>query len=155
MIFVTVGSLHFPFYRLIGALPALPLEEVVVQHGPATPPPGVRRAIPFMPFSELVECMEAADVVITHAGVGSILCAMRVGHTPVAVPRLERYGEAVDDHQVRLVKALGELERVRAVLDMRDLPRAVVEAPARGAPAERNERPIHVAVRAALRGQAP
>ena len=155
MIFVTVGSSHIPFRRLIDALGALPVDELVVQHGPADAPPAAGRAVPFMPFAEVLEYVEAADVVISHAGVGSITCALRAGHTPLVVPRLKRYGETVDDHQVELVDALAADGRIVAVRDPATLAGAVADAPARRPPLAVTERPIHAAVRAALYGRAP
>ncbi len=38
---------------------------------------------------------------VTHAGVGSIIVALSNGKRPVVVPRLKRFGEAVDDHQLQ------------------------------------------------------
>ena len=154
MIFVTVGSTHFPFARLVGALGALPLEELVVQHGPVPPPAGAAGSAAFMPFGEVLEHLEAADVVVTHAGVGSVLCARRIGHTPVVVPRLKRHREAVDDHQVELTRALEKQSAAIPVWDVEALAAAVAAAPPRRAPAERAEAPIHAAVRAALKGAA-
>ena len=88
MIFATVGSTQIPFERLVRALEALPGEQLFAQHGPVPPPPGAATARPFMQFPEIIETMERADVVVCHAGAGSILCALRTGHTPVVVPRL-------------------------------------------------------------------
>jgi beta-1,4-N-acetylglucosaminyltransferase len=155
VIFVTVGSSHIPFQRLVDALDALPGDELVVQHGPAAPPAAAARAVPFMSFAEVLEHIEAADHVVSHAGVGSITCALRAGHTPVVVPRLKRHGETVDDHQLELVEALSAEGRILAVLDPAELARAVAAAPARRPAPAVSERPIHAAVRAALYGQAP
>jgi UDP-N-acetylglucosamine transferase subunit ALG13 len=41
-----------------------------------------------------------ARVVVTHAGVGSIIVSLSNGKKPVVVPRLKQYAEAVDDHQL-------------------------------------------------------
>ena len=125
MIFVTVGTHHQPFQRLLDALTSLPPAELVVQFGHGSPPSGLRHAAPFMSFGEMLEHFAAADAVITHAGVGSILCARRAGHVPVVIPRQRRHGEHVDDHQEELVRALEELEAVVAVREMDRLPEAV------------------------------
>ena len=101
------------------ALESLPGERLLVQHGPVDPPPGAAQANAFMQFPEMIESMEAADVVVCHAGAGSILCALRAGHTPVVVPRLKRYQETVDDHQVEFSRALAAEGKVIAVEDLR------------------------------------
>lgn len=116
MIFVTVGTHQDPFTRMLAAVEAMPnVAEVVVQCGPGKAPAGVARAEAFMSFAEMEENFANAAVVITHAGVGSILCARRAGHLPVVVPRYHELGEHVDDHQVELTRALAERGEVEPV----------------------------------------
>lgn len=153
MIFVTVGTHQQPFARLLAALSALPPGELVVQHGYGPAPAGVARAMAFMPFGEMTEHFEAAEAVITHAGVGSILLAMRAGHTPIAVPRYHRHGEHVDDHQLELTRALAERGHVIPLWWGESLAAKLAAAPPRRPPPETGDRPIHAAVRAAMRGE--
>ena len=153
MIFATVGTHGQPFERLIRALETLPGNELVVQHGHSRPPRGAAHAAAFMPFPEVLWRIEAAEAVIMHAGVGTILCARRAGHTPLVVPRLRRHGEHVDDHQLELARALGEREAVIAVWEPQRLSEALGAIPPRRAPEALAEKPIHAAVRAALVGQ--
>ncbi len=151
MIFATVGSTQIPFERFVRALESLPGEQLVVQHGPVEPPAAAAQANAFMQFPELIERMEAADTVVCHAGAGSILCALRAGHTPVVVPRLKRYGETVDDHQVEFSRALAAEGKVIAVEELDRLCAAVEAAPARCSAAQRSgSLPIQAAVRRAL-----
>jgi beta-1,4-N-acetylglucosaminyltransferase len=151
VIFATVGSTQIPFERFIRALETLPGDQLLVQHGPVPPPAGAARANAFMQFPEMIESMEAADVVVCHAGAGSILCALRAGHTPVVVPRLKRYQETVDDHQVEFSRALAAEGKVIAVEDLSRLSEAVEAAPARRGAEEQSELlPIQAAVREAL-----
>jgi UDP-N-acetylglucosamine transferase subunit ALG13 len=152
VIFVTVGSSHFPFARLVSAVGTLE-GEIVLQHGPAPPPPGVTRAAPFLPFEEIVDCMQRADVVVTHAGVGSIVLAAQQGHVPVVMPRLRRFDETVDDHQVGLLELLADHGTVIPAFAGEDLPGAVARVPPVGPPQNPAERPLHREVRAALEGQ--
>ena len=132
MIFATCGSSHFRFDRMMEALAVLPPHELYVQHGPSEPPRHAR-AVEFLPFEKIVENIATADVVISHAGVGSILCAVRAGHTPVIFPRLKRYNETVDDHQAELAAALSEQGSAVVAWSAVDLLDAVAAAPARGA----------------------
>jgi UDP-N-acetylglucosamine transferase subunit ALG13 len=151
MIFVTVGTHHDPFDRLLEALRALPGEDLVVQHGNGEPPPAVREAVPFMSYDEILRNMREAEVVITHAGVGSILCARRQGHKPIVVPRLREEGEHVDDHQGELAAALHDRGEVISVWDVDLLADALDEVPRLGAPRAQESGSLHVAVREALR----
>ena len=153
MIFATVGSTQIRFDRFIRALETLPAEQLLVQHGPMSAPAGADRAVAYMQFPEVVESMERADAVVCHAGAGSILCALRAGHVPVVVPRLKRFQETVDDHQVEFSRALAAQGKVIAVEDPALLAAAVAGAPRRRSPQEQAAlRPIQVAVREALRG---
>jgi UDP-N-acetylglucosamine transferase subunit ALG13 len=153
LIFVTVGTHGDPFTRLLDALGALDPGDLVVQYGPAAPPAGVARAEAFMPFDRMLECFREAEKVITHAGVGSILCARREGQTPLVVPRRPELGEHVDEHQAELTRALAETGAVRAVWDTADLADTLAETPPRGAAAAPTESALGTAVRAALAGE--
>lgn len=78
-------------------------------------PPGARRQVP---MAELRRAMRDADVVVSHAGVGSALAAMQAGCRAVYVPRRRRHGEHIDDHQVQMAH---ELER-RGLVVAREVP---------------------------------
>ncbi|MFZ1993088.1 MAG: glycosyltransferase [Solirubrobacteraceae bacterium] len=108
MIFVTLGTHEQPFTRALDIVADLSAEEsIVVQHG-ATPP---RTDMPsaewvdYLEWPDLRDTMRAAEVVISHAGVGSAVTAIRAGRKPVLLPRLARYHEHVDDHQLQLAQA--------------------------------------------------
>lgn len=134
MIFATVGS-HptFAFDRLLRALECLPGAELVVQHGPGDPPANAREAIAFMPFEQMLERMALASAVISHAGVGSILCSLQSGHVPVVMPREARFGETVDDHQVELARALAPSGRIVLAEAAAEMPAAIAAAESRDA----------------------
>lgn len=101
MIFVTVGTNEARFDRLLAAVDRLGTrEELIVQHGPSAIRPAGATAVDFLPFDDMVETIRRARIVITHAGVGSVMTSLLAGTRPIVVPRLHRYGEAVDDHQL-------------------------------------------------------
>jgi beta-1,4-N-acetylglucosaminyltransferase len=109
MIFVTIGTSE-PFDRLLRALDGLvDDEEMIVQCGASSSRPPGAECVEFLSFEKFVEHVRAARVVVMHAGAGSVLTALANGRRPVVVPRLKRFGEAVDDHQVAFAKRL-ELE---------------------------------------------
>jgi UDP-N-acetylglucosamine transferase subunit ALG13 len=153
VIFVSVGSTRRGFPRLINALAALPVEKLSVQYGGSRPPADAAEAVAFMSFEQVIDRMQAADLVVCHAGVGSILCALRTGHTPVVVPRSKRLSEDVDDHQTELTRALADQGRVIPVFDESRLAEALASAPPRRESASPGSRPLHTAVRAALHGR--
>jgi UDP-N-acetylglucosamine transferase subunit ALG13 len=130
VILVTVGSNGSAFDRLLSELDGLGRdEELVVQHGPSLLRPKGATCVPFMHFTELERAVASARLVITHAGVGSVLLALMNNKRPLVVPRLARYGEVVDDHQVHFAERLARESLITLVVDPRDLPRAVAEQP--------------------------
>jgi UDP-N-acetylglucosamine transferase subunit ALG13 len=104
-----------------------PDEEIWIQHGNAQLPASVA-GVAHIARVELLEKMRAADVVVTHGGSGSVLDAVSLGFRPVLVPRLARFGEAVNDHQLELMKALAAQERVIPVYELETLPAAIAVA---------------------------
>lgn len=149
MIFATCGSSHYGFDRMMEALAAVPAQELEVQHGPSQPPPGAV-GMPFLPFDDLVAKIQAADTVVSHAGVGSILCAIRAGHTPLIFPRLKRYGETVDDHQEELADALARKGTVMVVRSGVEIVRALETVPPRATVASIGRHELVKAVRASV-----
>jgi UDP-N-acetylglucosamine transferase subunit ALG13 len=80
-----------------------------------------------LPYAELEGMIRAARVVITHGGPGSIMAVLAAGKAPVVVPRDPRYGEHVDDHQVRFCTWFSQRRPIRLVTDVTSLPRVLRE----------------------------
>ena len=113
MIFVTVGTHEQPFNRLLEMVDALKLgTEIVVQYGFSTYP--LKHCTPkrFVEFHEMRRLMSAAEAVVSHGGVGSIMLALSSGKCPLVVPRLHRFGEHVDDHQIEVADAFARFGKV-------------------------------------------
>ena len=63
-------------------------------------PPSTHAACRSFRSTTSAELVREARIVVTHAGVGSILLALTNGKRPFVVPRLRAFGETVDDHQL-------------------------------------------------------
>ena len=119
---VTVGTDHHPFDRLIGWindwLEQHPerTQSFMVQWGSASVEP-VCPGPRFLDVGQLNDLLDSADVMICHGGPGSIADAWARGQVPIAVPRLRRLGEVVDDHQVDFCRKLAGRGRVRLAED--------------------------------------
>lgn len=59
-----------------------------------------------VPTNDLREAIASADLVFTHAGVGSALVALQHGKAPIVMPRQAAFDEHVDDHQQLLADEL-------------------------------------------------
>lgn len=128
---MSVGNATQPFSRLIQAVlqiaPQLP-QPVVVQHGitPFEGPGCIGRA--FVEMGEFGLLVAQAELLILHAGAGSVIHAVQAGRIPVVMPRLAKYGELVDDHQLEFACALAEAGKVVVAEEPADLIGAVDEA---------------------------
>lgn len=106
---VTVGTQEdYGFGRLYDALVPLlaDCDEVLWQTGSQDVSEWGIEGRRNVAHEELTEAVREADVVISHSGTGSAITAFEQGRFPVLVPRLAKYGEHVDDHQVQIAQEM-------------------------------------------------
>ena len=124
MIFVTVGTHEQPFDRLLKEVDELVekgviTEEVFIQTGYSTYIPKNCKWSKLLSFDKMDELMERADIIITHGGPATFMSAIANGKKPIVVPRQEKYGEHVNDHQVdfarNVAKRMGNIILVEDV----------------------------------------
>lgn len=113
MIFITLGSQKFQFNRLLQAIDKLIendliIDKVFAQTGYSDYTPQNYDFKPFLDREEYAKNIGKADIVITHGGTGSIIGAVKMGKKVIAVPRLAKYGEHVDDHQLQLLQQFSD-----------------------------------------------
>lgn len=137
MIFVTVGNATQGFSRLLDAVEKLAVsgafgsEEVFMQIGNNRSfHPKACQVAPFLTMEEFQSRMSSARLIVCHGGC-TVFQALRLGKLPVVMPRMKRYGEHVNDHQVIFVKALTAEHRVVPAYEAGDLAEAVKEASVR------------------------
>ena len=123
MIFVTLGSQKFQFDRLLKKIDELVengiiQEEVYAQIGASIYEPKHYAFDRFMDRQKFAEVMDSCNTVITHGGTGVIIGAVKKGKKVIAVPRLAKFGEHVDDHQLQLMKQFDDLQIICACYDM-------------------------------------
>lgn len=132
MIFVTVGSQKFQFNRLLKKIDELIEnntinEEVFAQIGLSNYTPKNYKFVEFISQEEFKKNIEKAELIITHAGTGSIINSIKAGKKVIGIPRLSKYGEHVDDHQIQLINEFKELNFIEAVYDINNLKDVVNE----------------------------
>jgi UDP-N-acetylglucosamine transferase subunit ALG13 len=112
-IFATVGLEAFAFDRFVDAIDsgvetgALPT-DTFIQYGSSSRVPRFAEGAAYLDYPQMCERIERADVVVTHAGVGTFLHCVRAGKVPVIVPRRHGLHEHVDDHQSEFSTAVAE-----------------------------------------------
>jgi UDP-N-acetylglucosamine transferase subunit ALG13 len=113
MIFVSLGTQPNQFSRLLKELEELIKiyniqDEIIVQIGHTKYESKLFKAYDFMDSSIFEEFMDKADVIISHAGSGSLFSAIKRGKKIIAVARLEKYKEHQDNHQTELARKLSQ-----------------------------------------------
>lgn len=113
LIFVVLGTHELPFTRLLEEVERLAIEgvineRIVVQSGHTKYESTKMELIPFMSFEEMDRLYDEARLIIAHAGTGSIIQGVKKGKRVIAVPRLAKYGEHNDDHQLEIVAQFGQ-----------------------------------------------
>lgn len=123
MIFLTVGT-QLPFDRFVHAVDAWAAasgrDDVFAQVGPTSSPPRHVRWKEFIGPPEFDRRFEEADLVLAHAGMGSILTALARRKPLLIMPRLARLGEHRNDHQVATAKRFAE-RGIAVAMDEREL----------------------------------
>jgi UDP-N-acetylglucosamine transferase subunit ALG13 len=123
-VFVTVGA-QMAFDRLVHAVDEWAQQtdrdvEVFIQAGPTERPPRTAHVDSLDPAG-FADRMEWADVVVSHAGMGTILSALVDGVPLVLLPRRGALMETRNDHQVGTVDRFGEKAGITAVADEHEL----------------------------------
>lgn len=103
MIFVTVGT-QLPFNRLVSAVDIWaadnPSERVFAQIGPDAEPPRFIEYADFISPLEAETLMQQSGLIVAHAGMGSILTALKYQRPILIMPRKAALGEHRNEHQL-------------------------------------------------------
>lgn len=114
MIVFTLGTIFFPFERSVNWLQELLDKEIItepvlLQHG-ATSATKLNHplltSVVSLTRNEMHEAVKQSSLVISHAGQGSTRMLAEMKARFVLLPRLKRYGEHVDDHQLLFARAV-------------------------------------------------
>ena len=130
MILVLLGTQNNSFHRLLEEIQknidnGNITEEVVVQKGYTKFESENMKIYNQLPINEIEKLIEKADLVITHGGVGSIVTSIEKGKKVIAVPRLKKYKEHVNDHQLDIIKSFNEIGYIIGINGVEELKEAL------------------------------
>ena len=133
MIFVTLGTNDESFERLLKAIDkeiekGNIKEKVIVQAGCTKYTSKNMEIFDLVTKEEFDKLISECDLLITHGGVGSILTGINKGKKVIAVPRLAKYKEHGNDHQLQIVENFSERKYILAVKDMNKLGKTIEKA---------------------------
>jgi UDP-N-acetylglucosamine transferase subunit ALG13 len=119
MIFVTVGE-QLPFDRLILTIDewaSTSRKECFAQIGRANYTPKHISFKDFLTPEEFQEKFMAAEIVIAHAGMGTIISALEINKPILVMPRQSELGEHRNNHQFATAKRFSELNYISVAFD--------------------------------------
>ena len=119
MILVTLGTQDQKMYRLLDMLEHSKIkDEIIVQAGGSSDYKSEKMKIfKFVSMDEMNDLLDKAEIVITHGGSGSILSAIKKNKLVLAMPRLSKYHEHINDHQKEIVS---EYVKEGYILDIKE-----------------------------------
>lgn len=132
MILVTVGT-QLPFERLVAGVDEwasrrLSKPEVLAQVGAGRVNYPRLKCVRFLDGPQYSEAIAAAELIVAHAGTGSILAGLDRGVPVIIMPRDHRRGEHRDDHQMQTARQLEKMGMVTVAWNEADLPHHIERA---------------------------
>jgi UDP-N-acetylglucosamine transferase subunit ALG13 len=125
MIFVTVGTHEQQFNRLVECMDkwaGIHDEQVVIQTGFSSYIPRNAEWKKLLTYSEMVENVKKARIIITHGGPSSFIMPLQTGKIPIVVPRRKEFEEHVNDHQYDFCKKVErQMQNIIVVDDVKEL----------------------------------
>lgn len=105
MIFVTLGTQDKTFPRLLEAIEKSNInEKIVAQIGSTEYISNKMELHKFLTLNDFNKYMKEARIIITHAGVGTIIEGLNLGKTMIVAARKKEYKEHVNDHQEQILQ---------------------------------------------------
>ncbi|NEM97752.1 glycosyltransferase [Pontibacter burrus] len=124
MIFLTTGTQE-PFDRLVKAMddlcPMLKGKNIVAQVANSAYKVRHMETYNFLEPEDFNRLFQDAELIVGHAGMGTIISALMNEKPLLIMPRLSRYGEHRNDHQLATAKAFDRLKYVRVAYEVKDL----------------------------------
>ena len=132
MILVTLGTQDKEFTRLLKKIDELIekkviKEEVIVQAGYTKYESKNMKIFDYVSKKELEKYIDECNFIITHAGVGTIFDALKKNKKIIAVPRLSKYKEHSNDHQLQIVEEFSNKNFILPVYEIDELELALTK----------------------------
>lgn len=122
MIFVTIGTQQQNFDRLFDYINDLDGdEEIIIQKGKSNYNfKDNIKCFDYLSYEKMDEMFSKARVIVTHGGGGTIFKALKMNKKVIVVPRLAKYKEHINDHQLEFSMYLKKMNYCLVALDKKE-----------------------------------
>ena len=126
MIFVITGTHSQQFNRLLKEVDNLVefkaiKDKVIMQIGYSDYLPKNTEWFKFVDYKKMLNLIGKASLIITHGGIGSVMVSLKLNKKIIVVPRLKKFLEHTNDHQLEIVKELSRQGKIVAVYNINEL----------------------------------
>jgi len=133
LILITLGTQDKPFDRLLDAVQKQIdnkkiKDRVVVQTGHTKYESEDMELFDFISSDDFSKLMDEAKIIITHAGVGSILAGVNRKKPVIAAARLKEHGEHTNNHQLEILEQFSNDGYILKLDDFDKLDKLLVKA---------------------------
>lgn len=126
LIFVTLGTQDKQFKRLLDAVEKLDIDEKIIAQTGSTKFESNKMEIhKYLTNDEFIKYMNEARVIITHAGVGTIIQGLKLNKKMIVAARKKEYKEHVNNHQEQILKVFSDDGYIIALEKFDDLPELI------------------------------
>jgi UDP-N-acetylglucosamine transferase subunit ALG13 len=132
MVLVLLGTQDKPFNRLLDAIQKQIDNgnikgKVVVQAGCTKYASKDMEIFDLISIDEFNKLIKKADLIITHGGVGSIMEGIKNNKKILAAPRLKKYGEHDNDHQLQIIEEFANMGYILPLKDFNKLDKMLLK----------------------------
>lgn len=132
MILVTLGTQDKSFKRLLESIEKEIInknikEEVIVQAGHTKYESDKMKIFDFISPDEMNKLIKDCNLLITHAGIGSILNAIKQNKKVIVAARLKKYKEHTNDHQLQILNEFAKSNYIIPLFDLNKLDEALLK----------------------------
>jgi len=133
LILILLGTQDKPFTRLLEVVDKAIKkgdikEEVIAQIGFTKYSSENIKTFDLIPKDEYEKIISEADLIITHAGVGSILTGLKKNKKVIAAARLKEYGEHTNNHQLEILNEFNNKGYILKLDKFNELPKILKKA---------------------------
>lgn len=134
MFVILGGVVEFDFSRPLKIIDELVDEgildgaNVLAQRGHSRYVPKNYKSFDFVDGVQFDKYIDDADLVVSHGGVASLIASMKKGKKIIVFPRLGKYHEHLDDHQMEFASKLAEQGYLMYATDKKSLENCIKQA---------------------------
>lgn len=126
MILITLGTQDKPFTRLLEEVDKQVelgniKDKIVVQAGYTKYNSKNMEIFDLIDREKFSDLIASCDLLISHGGVGSILTGLKNNKKVIAAPRLSKYGEHMNDHQIQIIENFSKMGYILSYMEDDDL----------------------------------